>query len=123
MELRVGGKFRLGRKIGSGSFGDIYIGTNVTTGEEVAIKLEKKSTLHPQLFLECRIYKAMQGAIGIPTMKWCETQICSETSFPFCPKETSNLRHRRRPHQSNWKRRRSHEMQYLWIRQAPPCLL
>ncbi len=31
MELRVGGKFRLGRKIGSGSFGDIYIGTNVPT--------------------------------------------------------------------------------------------
>ena len=30
MELRVGGKFRLGRKIGSGSFGDIYIGTNVS---------------------------------------------------------------------------------------------
>ena len=26
MELRVGGKFRLGRKIGSGSFGDIYLG-------------------------------------------------------------------------------------------------
>ena len=29
MELRVGGKFRLGRKIGSGSFGDIYIGTHL----------------------------------------------------------------------------------------------
>lgn len=27
MELRVGGKYRLGRKIGSGSFGDIYLGT------------------------------------------------------------------------------------------------
>lgn len=26
MELRVGGRFRLGRKIGSGSFGDIYLG-------------------------------------------------------------------------------------------------
>ena len=26
MELRVGNKYRLGRKIGSGSFGDIYIG-------------------------------------------------------------------------------------------------
>lgn len=25
-DLRVGGKFRLGRKIGSGSFGDIYVG-------------------------------------------------------------------------------------------------
>lgn len=35
MELRVGKKYRLGRKIGSGSFGDIYLGTNMTTGEEV----------------------------------------------------------------------------------------
>jgi serine/threonine protein kinase len=25
-ELRVGNKYRLGRKIGSGSFGDIYLG-------------------------------------------------------------------------------------------------
>ena len=40
MELRVGKKYRLGRKIGSGSFGDIYLGTNLTSGEEVAIKLE-----------------------------------------------------------------------------------
>nr|GEX37593.1 casein kinase I isoform delta-like protein [Tanacetum cinerariifolium] len=39
MEPRVGNKFRLGRKIGSGSFGEIYLGTNVQTNEEVAIKL------------------------------------------------------------------------------------
>lgn len=26
MELRVGNRYRLGRKIGSGSFGDIYLG-------------------------------------------------------------------------------------------------
>lgn len=26
MELRVGNKYRLGRKIGSGSFGEIYLG-------------------------------------------------------------------------------------------------
>lgn len=26
MDVRVGGKYRLGRKIGSGSFGDIYLG-------------------------------------------------------------------------------------------------
>ena len=31
MELRVGGKYRLGRKIGSGSFGDIYLGKLVST--------------------------------------------------------------------------------------------
>ena len=27
-------QFQLGRKIGSGAFGDIYIGTNICTGEE-----------------------------------------------------------------------------------------
>ena len=29
MELRVGNKYRLGRKIGSGSFGDIYLGSSL----------------------------------------------------------------------------------------------
>lgn len=32
-EFIVGGKYRLVRKIGSGSFGDIYLGINVTNGE------------------------------------------------------------------------------------------
>lgn len=32
MEVRVGGKYRLGRKIGSGSFGDIYIGKSIGGG-------------------------------------------------------------------------------------------
>lgn len=27
-DLRVGNKYRIGRKIGSGSFGDIYLGTS-----------------------------------------------------------------------------------------------
>ena len=28
IELRIGNKYRVGRKIGSGSFGDIYLGEN-----------------------------------------------------------------------------------------------
>ena len=32
LELRVGNKYRLGRKIGSGSFGDIYLGTRRARG-------------------------------------------------------------------------------------------
>jgi serine/threonine protein kinase len=61
MELRVGRKYRLGRKIGSGSFGDIYLGTNMTTGEEVAIKLESVNSKHPQLQRETRIYRSLHG--------------------------------------------------------------
>lgn len=70
MELRVGNKYRLGRKIGSGSFGDIYLGTNVTTNEEVAIKLECLKTRHPQLHTEAKLYKIMQTNVGIPSIKW-----------------------------------------------------
>jgi len=36
-EFIVGGKYKLVRKIGSGSFGDIYQGINITNGE-VCIK-------------------------------------------------------------------------------------
>ncbi len=85
MDIRIANKFRLGRKIGGGSFGDIYLGElnfvaeflfpncemtflffslpaiNIHTGEEVAVKLEHSKTKHPQLHIECRFYKIMQG--------------------------------------------------------------
>eukprot|EP01137_Pigoraptor_chileana_P015271 Opistho-2@70986 len=75
MELRVGNKYRLGRKVGSGSFGDIYLGTNITNGEEVAIKLESVKSKHPQLQYESKLYKILLGgdggdAVGVPHCKW-----------------------------------------------------
>lgn len=70
MEPRVGGKFRLGRKIGSGSFGEIYLGTNIQTNEEVAIKLENAKTKHPQLLYESKLYRILQGGTGIPNVRW-----------------------------------------------------
>lgn len=61
MELRVGNKYKIGRKIGSGSFGDIYLGCSIINGEEVAIKVESVKAKHPQLEYEARVYKSLAG--------------------------------------------------------------
>lgn len=39
----------------------IFAGANITSGEEVAIKLESVKTKHPQLHIESKFYKMMQG--------------------------------------------------------------
>ncbi|XP_057798138.1 casein kinase 1-like protein 9 isoform X2 [Salvia miltiorrhiza] len=70
MDHVVGGKFKLGRKIGCGSFGELFLGVNIQSGEEVAIKLESVKTKHPQLHYESKIYMLLQGGTGIPNLKW-----------------------------------------------------
>nr|XP_055100970.1 casein kinase I [Symphalangus syndactylus] len=69
-ELVVGGKYKLVRKIGSGSFGDVYLGITTTNGEEVAVKLESQKVKHPQLLYESKLYTILQGGVGIPHMHW-----------------------------------------------------
>ena len=72
--ISVAGRYRLGRKIGSGSFGDIYLGTHMQTGEEVGIKLEWRRSRHPQLLYESKLYKILQGGPGIPGIRWYGTE-------------------------------------------------
>lgn len=69
-EFIVGSKYRLVRKIGSGSFGDIYLGINIANGEEVAVKLESQRARHPQLLYESKVYKILQAGVGIPHIRW-----------------------------------------------------
>ncbi|XP_060528459.1 casein kinase I-like isoform X2 [Cylas formicarius] len=69
-EYIVGGKYRLVRKIGSGSFGHIYLGINITNGEEVAVKMELVRARHPQLLYESKLYKFLQGGVGIPHIRY-----------------------------------------------------
>lgn len=73
-EFIVGGKYRLIRKLGSGSFGDIYLGHNITNGEEVAVKLESTKARHPQLLYESKLYKILQGGVGIPHIRMSGTE-------------------------------------------------
>ena len=51
-DLLVGGKFRVVKKIGSGSFGEIHMGTNVTSKKAVAIKFESPTDRFQQLLTE-----------------------------------------------------------------------
>ena len=73
MDIRIAGRYRLGRKIGGGSFGDIYLATDVTTNEEVAVKLEHSKTKHPQLHVECKFYKVIS-----PFIAWATTYLVDE---------------------------------------------
>ncbi|KAF2597763.1 hypothetical protein F2Q68_00010608 [Brassica cretica] len=70
MDRVVGGKYKLGRKLGSGSFGELFLGVNVQNGEEVAVKLEPARARHPQLHYESKLYMLLQGGTGIPHLKW-----------------------------------------------------
>uniref|UniRef100_A0A5S6R1S2 non-specific serine/threonine protein kinase n=1 Tax=Trichuris muris TaxID=70415 RepID=A0A5S6R1S2_TRIMR len=63
-------KYRIIRKIGSGSFGDIYLAINKCNGEEVAVKVESVKSRHPQLHYESKVYRLLQGGIGVPHIKW-----------------------------------------------------
>lgn len=68
---RIGKKFSIGHKIGSGSFGDIFVGTDLATGDEVAIKIEK-NTKRAILRNEAKLlnYLSKMSSPGIAKLRW-----------------------------------------------------
>ncbi|KAJ9072788.1 serine/threonine protein kinase [Entomophthora muscae] len=69
LPLRIANKYKLGKKIGSGSFGEIYVGVNVLSGEEIALKVESSKARHPQLEYEAKVYRILAGGVGIPFIR------------------------------------------------------
>ncbi|KAG8753874.1 serine/threonine protein kinase, partial [Ceratobasidium sp. 423] len=74
MDLCVGGKYCLGKKIGSGSFSNIYLGVSNISSEEVAIKLKSVKAKHSQLKYESKVYKTLAGGVGVPFIQWFGTE-------------------------------------------------
>lgn len=64
----VGVHYRVGKKIGEGSFGVIFEGTNLLNSTQVAIKFEPRKSDAPQLRDEYRTYKILVGCPGIPNV-------------------------------------------------------
>mmetsp|Transcript_12884 Transcript_12884/g.32490 ORF Transcript_12884/g.32490 Transcript_12884/m.32490 type:complete len:316 (-) Transcript_12884:335-1282(-) len=67
----VAGRFQLEQRIGSGSFGDVYSGLDIQSGEKVAIKIEPSAAKNPQLMYEARVYKSLDGRPGFAKVRHC----------------------------------------------------
>ena len=57
----------LNKKLGSGSFGQIYLCINTKTNEILACKIESINELKPQLYHESKILLLMKNCTGFPT--------------------------------------------------------
>ena len=70
MEIRICGKYKVSKKLGSGSYGDIYQGINIKTSEEIGIKLEKLTADTPMLRYEASIIQKFKDTPGFPNIHW-----------------------------------------------------
>ncbi|KAJ6218683.1 hypothetical protein RDWZM_004495 [Blomia tropicalis] len=67
---KVGGRFVIGEFVAGGSFGSFHFGTDCQTQTKVAIKLESKESLQPQLHIEYMNYSILGRAQFIPIVHY-----------------------------------------------------
>jgi casein kinase 1 len=72
-QLHIAEKYSIGHKLGAGSFGVIYDGVDLHSGDHVAIKMEPIRGRGPLLAYEYKLYRAIQEKhpiVGFPTALW-----------------------------------------------------
>ncbi|KAF8256633.1 kinase-like domain-containing protein [Lactarius quietus] len=58
--IHVCGRYRVKKLLGWGTSGNVYLGWDIKTGQDVALKLEPMQS----------VYKVLSNVAGIPTMHW-----------------------------------------------------
>ena len=72
-ELVVGDRYRVGKKIANGAFGQLRLVRDIMTGEDLAIKLEPGDARIPQLCLEYQFYKKLGPDRVLPAIHYYGT--------------------------------------------------
>jgi serine/threonine protein kinase len=70
MDWLIAGRFRVCYLIGSGTYGEVYLGVDTKSGREVALKFERAPSPTPQLHNEFHAYTQLADSVGIPSLHW-----------------------------------------------------
>lgn len=71
MVIWCGDAWEVGSRVAGGSFGDVYIGRNVVTGQHAAVKLEKVRSGNSTSWLqEVKMYRCVTPHPGVPALLW-----------------------------------------------------
>ena len=58
MDLKLDGKYKMSKKLGSGVLGEVFLAKELATGEEVAVKVEPNRFRHLQLICNTTLRKS-----------------------------------------------------------------
>eukprot|EP00741_Cyanophora_paradoxa_P020086 tig00021234_g19387.t1 len=76
-------RYKLLRKIGQGAFGEICVGLDLKTNENVAVKLEKSDSKRNVLRAEVNILRKLQGCGFFCRYYQCGTERIQDTEYNF----------------------------------------
>ncbi|KAF8491075.1 kinase-like domain-containing protein [Russula emetica] len=68
--VRVGGRYRVCNLLGTGGSGSVYLGKDIATGGDVAVKIGHPCGLPSRLSHEHNVYTTIAGGRGIPRVLW-----------------------------------------------------
>ncbi|SCU68176.1 casein kinase 1, putative [Trypanosoma equiperdum] len=90
------GKITLLHRIGSGAFGELYVGVDKRSNKKLAVKLEKRNIAHPQLCYENKVYHLLHSgggnALGIPRIYFYTTEsTCNVLGMELCGPSLEDL--------------------------------